>query len=417
MEHPNEKAPDLVPYVALHLETSAPLKEALAELSPTPILTRKVAREYRSKRAKRWAWRVTGLWYWIHAAAYVFSFREALNRSEGWLISNLGRIASHIGFSPSNAGISAKVMRWIWLLVICNFSLTQLIGFFTLYLPCFPVMALLWLFLRKAIGTQLHARVDNGLSLNREQQIPLTVASASFLVAWFLLYGDSLNHVVKYLGAVLCGVLFLTRIVAAFRYARPADDIKSVILDRTINIANQQLAEQIQKINNGGYTKRIEVAFPFFVQKAIYKFLRRIAVATRGSRGRSRIAILVLAQYASNLVVLGALAVLFWGLTFKAASLQPSSLQDALLASASRVIPGLSVSSSLTIPISFSIASALSGWFLFVIYAGPAASVFPAIQQTYINAAIKYHKLIRPFSALLRIHIKILQHLHDKLPS
>jgi hypothetical protein len=117
-----------------------------------------------------------------------------------------------------------------------------------------------------------------------------------------------------------------------------------------------------------------------------------------------------------NLAALGGISILFWAFAIKDA-LSPSylPLSKALLASASRVIPGFPDPSNLYVPATIQVLDSLTAWTVFVLYAGPVASLFPAFQERAIaNTAANYarirsaRKAIYRFAELLRLVQRLL---------
>jgi hypothetical protein len=112
-----------------------------------------------------------------------------------------------------------------------------------------------------------------------------------------------------------------------------------------------------------------------------------------GRAARNRAALLALLQYVFNFCVLGWLAVLFWGLMIHYSTL--SDLRSAILASASRVIPGVPEPNLVTIPDWVKTAASVTAWAIFVIYAGPVASLFPIIQERFVKRSSQRYAQVR----------------------
>lgn len=368
------------------------------------------------KKIKRGAWRITAGWYWLELIAHFTSGQTQLNRLQAYALVKVLAGLSSVGFSPASPAIFPIVAKWVWLLLICGFSFLQLFSFFAFYLPAFPITVVTRIFFHKNLGDTSKAQ-DRGLSLAKSSRTPLGSASAIFLTAWLILYVNSTNFYAMCIGVILCGGLFLSRLLVAFKFTRPSEEIKKTWIDTLTISSLQQMSEEAKKVASKEFKKKMDVTAVLFLQRLYYRILRRIVLATRGSTGRARISMLVMSQYVNNLLILGALNVLFWALIFKASSSSHASIQDAILSSAAHVIPGVTAHVDLPIRTGLEVVASLSGWFLFVIYAGPAASIFPNTQQAYVNAAAQYHKRLRPITAVLRAHLKLLETVRRDLPS
>jgi hypothetical protein len=115
----------------------------------------------------------------------------------------------------------------------------------------------------------------------------------------------------------------------------------------------------------------------------------------------------VLLRYLLNLFTLAFATILFWALVIRL-NAHPFfiGLGQALLASSARVLPGIEIQQGLTLPRWVEAGSSASAWVLFVLYAGPAASIFPLMQQAYVNAMSETHVKLRRAAVALLIHIR-----------
>jgi hypothetical protein len=337
-------------------------------------------------------------------AFHIFWGRDIISRPETAAFAGISKVLSEIGFNPSNPSVFPAVLKVGWVITITNFSLIELVSMFFLYIPTFPILMLLFYFFRKEFDTSKYvASVKPGLAPSRQPKGLSKIAVAA-LVGWFVLYGDSYNILPLCLGVILAGFLFITRSFSAFIYARPIDERKSKFIDGFAEVVTRQATNELQKLTDKTFKKKSEIKISVKFLKGYQWCARNLAWFMRGQRGRSRAALWVLMQYMATLLVLGATAVLFWGLMIRLYTL-PSHIDmiDALMASASHILPGLNAPTSLPVPTWIQVASSVSAWILFVIYAGPAASVFPTLQQTYMRAIDGYYlKLRSAYLALLR---------------
>ena len=115
-----------------------------------------------------------------------------------------------------------------------------------------------------------------------------------------------------------------------------------------------------------------------------------------GKAARRRTALVVLLRFMLNLAALGAISILFWAIAIRFV-LAPAhvSLSEALLASASRVIPGIPDPSTLKVPTTIQALASLTAWLVFVLYAGPVASLFPTFQEQAIANSVAHYSRLR----------------------
>jgi hypothetical protein len=97
-----------------------------------------------------------------------------------------------------------------------------------------------------------------------------------------------------------------------------------------------------------------------------------------------------------NLCALGSLAILFWALVIRYSLLPDiTGMVPALLASSARVIPGIPESNSLRFPDWIKVATSITAWMIFVLYAGPVASLFPVLQDRFVKQTSNLYGRLR----------------------
>jgi hypothetical protein len=385
--------------------------DRLEEKQVTPAKNPKKRRAI--KTIKQWSWRLTAVWCWIHLVGYIFFRRDVFAPSETTFVDGLAAALSSIGFSPGNPALLPSVLKAGWIVVITGFSLVELMALFLFYIPLFPFgMPFLYVFRHALKADEKKKATESGLAISRRRKWSLSTTSFAALTAWFLLYGDSYSKFPLLLGVVLAGLLFIARSFSAFAYASPAINPKSAFIDGLSSLSITQATKDLQQVADKSLKKKLDVQVSLKFQKAYYFILMRIALFMRGSRGQSRGALIVLVQYTVTLLLLGTVTVLFWALVIRLFALpEHFSLPFALIASASHVLPGLSPPRELHIPLWIEAASSVSAWILLVIYAGPAASVFPALQQAYVTAISTYYRKLRSILMIARRHIRFMESL------
>jgi hypothetical protein len=185
---------------------------------------------------------------------------------------------------------------------------------------------------------------------------------------------------------------------AALWFTGPIEVVKNVWAEAFVQISDKAL-----KLDNNSAFQRMYLRF-------IYRILIRAAWVTRGSKGRNRAAIMVLLRYLFNLFTLGFATVLFWALVIRL-NTKPTfmGLGQAILTSSARVLPGIEALPPSQLPQWVETGSSASAWILFVLYAGPAASIFPLIQQAYVNAMSEAHVKFRHAAIALLLHIRAIE--------
>lgn len=392
----------------------APRSNEQGKLSTERKQRRPLQGQTRSKQIrngiKQVAWRLTGIWCWLHFIVRFIWGRDVFCGFEGALVHELIKGLTTIGFSPGNQTILPSILKIGWLIAISGFSLLELVIVLPLYVITFPIDMLFLLIFHDTLKSQLNQnKTKPGLSPPRSKNAPLTTMGVTAFVGWFLLYGDSDSRLALLIGVLFAGGLFIIRIYAAFAYARPVEGLKSAFIEGCIRFSLQSAQEPLRKLNAGEFKNKIEIQISIKVDQIFYWIILRLTLMARGKRGKGRAALLVLLQYTSNLLLLGAVTILFWALVVRMVVLPESlPLTEALIVSASHVLPGLSPPPEVHISLWVEAFSSISAWILFVIYAGPAASVFPTLQQAYIDMIGGYYKMLRATAVVLKRHIKLL---------
>jgi hypothetical protein len=132
------------------------------------------------------------------------------------------------------------------------------------------------------------------------------------------------------------------------------------------------------------------------VQRWFLRVLRRLSLIFQGNAAERRVAVFVLLAYSGNLLALAALVIAFWAFCVKFAALPAQvTVTDALLASASRVVPGIPAPDGLIVSRSIQIGASLSAWLIFFLYVGPVASMFPVLLDRYALAVKELREQMR----------------------
>ena len=181
-------------------------------------------RVFRLKTAKTFAWRLTASYMWASFLVYFFGGEGLLNESTAYFRDCLIRGLNFIGFGPANPSHFTAVLAIGWLLLICGFSLTQVVGF-VFYFLIFPVLATVLLLWSSAIATaqassQTPSKADNEPALLSRA----VVITGSILLGWFLLFGGSGNRAPLWFGVVVAGLVTSVLASRSLRRSLPFDD-------------------------------------------------------------------------------------------------------------------------------------------------------------------------------------------------
>jgi hypothetical protein len=366
---------------------------------------RKEARTKLVVAIRMFTWKVTALWCWLHilvaivARRDIFSFWEA--RASGFVYRTLVTI----GFASSNQRLLPIVSKLFWILCITQFSWAQLIGL-SLYVLCAPVWFPLYLVFRKRLKNN---QANQTIPPSKIELINTDFSVTAFLVAslagWFALYGSSTSRFPLIVALVLTGSLFATRVYAAFTYTTGLDPDKGGLLATITMLPFALLLSFLRIIVTSGAptvsNSRLEAQIR--TQQFVLRLLRRVSAYLHGRDGRKRAALLVLFKYMTNLAILGFLTIAFWALAIKLYKVPALvSMSDALLASASHVIPGVPDADGIKVNAGIQAGISLTAWAIFVLYAGPVASVFPMLQERYMKHIADYYQTLRAIRVMLR---------------
>jgi hypothetical protein len=358
---------------------------------------------------KPYAWRFTGVYFWITALGAIFGFYDGVVNLERSLLDGLVVALRSIGFKPVNANYLDGVIRVLWVLIITAARPRDLLGL-SLYVLTFPVwvfgLYLLKLFLR------FYSQYKPMEPLTRPESYtvqdrpfrPLALCTA-LLGAWFILYGGAAEWQQIVPGIILSGIILLLLALRLFSRVRP-----------TVGDGVGRLGWLVRSLERGTtrFMNESETEEEHYHQGtvigelAVLRFHRRlafhVAMLLRGPRAQERITMLVFAEYIISLIMVAASAVLFWALVISVAGPDPVPLFDSVRRSAAYFFPGIEPSSvGVRLPYWAIIGPAATGWILFVLYIGPAGSVLPERQRA---ASVEVTNAYRVF----RHHIVVLGH-------
>jgi hypothetical protein len=346
---------------------------------------------------KRYAWRLTALACWVYGAIYVCGGGRFLKRLDAALLSAILEILSNLGFAPGRLAFFPAVIGSLWLLFISAFSWSQMAGL-TLYVFFGPLTA----FLLLRYGKVLEAAREQGrrTASSVRDLTPArpvwTYALIVCLTAWFLLYGDSPLRIPLIAAIFLAGLLFSVRVYRTFVYTALEDPTGMKWIERYSVVVTRQIKRLGDEIKEKKAIDVKSLAISRGWWRRYQRILRFLSRWLYGDAARNRAALIVMFRYMFNLCVVGSLAILFWALMIRYSSGSPmAKVGDSVLASASRLIPGVPEPVSLNYPNWVKAGASVTAWLVFVLYAGPVASLFPSLQERYIRETAKLYTRLR----------------------
>jgi hypothetical protein len=143
--------------------------------------------------------------------------------------------------------------------------------------------------------------------------------------------------------------------------------------------------------------------------------LRRLNAYMRGKGAERRAALLVLLRYSFGLMLIAALAVLFWSFVIRLSSSSTITTADALLASAARMVPGVAGPEAIKVTNFVQTGASLTAWFVFVLYAGPMASMFPILLERYMKKISEANDKLRAGRRLIYTFADAFRRLENRM--
>lgn len=354
--------------------------------------------------AKQIAWRVTAAWIWLYVLAAMFGQRAHINIWEQNAALLLARILTQAGFAPSHPALLPRFVKLLWLLTMCSFSWVQMAGFFLFYLPSSPLLLVFRKRRKQYKGERAKALEKARREGKETPHLNISFALFVLLLAWFLLYGETTQRYPLVIAMVITGLLFISRVSRALVYAAPADFSQKSRSEAFFSGSRDFVRKTFENLKEGKITSVRQLNWSIWLATRFLRTARFASAWLYGRAARRRAALLVLIRFMANLAILGAISIMFWAFVIKYAAIPTSGgLKEALFASASRTIPGIPDASSLRVGANIQTFASVTAWLIFVLYAGPVASLFPAFQDRIIaQTAHRYSSLRSARKALYR---------------
>jgi hypothetical protein len=346
---------------------------------------------------KRYAWRLTALSCWLHVTIYMFGGGKFLKRLNAALFSLTLEVLSNLGFAPGHLSFLPFVMKLLWLLFITAFSWSQMAGL-ALYVIFWPLTIFSLVRYKEALQS---AREQGRRKANSVRDLtparPVwTYALIVCLVAWFLLYGNSPLRIPLITAIFLAGLLFSVRVYRTFVYTALEDPTGMKWIERYSAVVTRQIKRLGDEIKEKKAIDVKSLAISRWWWRRYQRILRFLSRWLYGDAARNRAALVAMFRYMFNLGAVGSLAILFWALMIRYSSGSPmAKVGDSVLASASRLVPGVPEPVSINYPDWVKAGASVTAWLVFVLYAGPVASLFPSLQERYIKETAKLYTRLR----------------------
>jgi len=377
-----------------------------AKLGPSNLVTQGQKSEVKKRRVlagdlKAYCWRLTASYLWLRVLLNIFGLQTILDSLEAKLSMLFVGFLSSVGvdFAPLTSLSFLTIFKLGWLLIITGVRPLQLFGFLA-YVVVFPISAIFYAiawFTKWEEEIKKDARIAREVKQEQRRRRRI-VLSALFLFTWLLLYGGARTFRQILPGLIFSGAFFLFLTLRLFQQARPDSDARYFrpmlsLADSLISAAHGQMKTLSEKAKANTLTQS-DLNVPRALAKWIRKTLMRLMPALHGKLGRERVAIFVLLEYMTSLLVVAASAVLFWAIAFKLA-VHDLTLFESISLSLSLFLPGIPTPLEAPIPFWMSVGTAATSWILFVLYIGPASSLLPRWQDATVRGLESTYSLFR----------------------
>jgi tetratricopeptide (TPR) repeat protein len=305
-------------------------------------------------------------------------------------------------------------IKVLWLLAICSFSWIQVLGFLLLYVPLSPLL----LVFRKGRQQYKENRAKNLARARQEgaetPHLNKGLALLFLLLMWFALYGGTAQRYPLIIAMAITGLLFIERVSRALLYATAAEFPRKKRSEAFTHSVQNFMRKTVENFKEGKITELKHLNGAIRTASWILRLARFASTWMYGKAAKRRAALFVLIRFMGNLAILGGLSILFWAFVIKYFAAPPATgMEAALFASASRVIPGVPDSNSLHVSPGIQALASVTAWLIFVLYAGPVASLFPAFQERVIAQTAQSYDRLRSARKTLYRFIEPLRALRE----
>lgn len=331
---------------------------------------------------KTWAWRITALWCWTHLLDCLVFRNTWIGKIESRAFIVTFGWVSGIGFHPSSEHAFEFVLKALWLAAISTFSI-GLAAILAIYVALWPLLVPFIIKYRRTIAEGREKALHNIISQPILRPVPVLI---SCIFAWFILFEGTTAPGPLLIAVLLSGALLIVAITRSFIYATSVEARPETRVHLLFRALSGYVIEVLKGINVEGPPLKQQLRHSKPIAQFFLWCARKASVLTYGRAGRRRANMFVLAEYLLTLSALGILTVLFWAFVIRY-SLAPAyvPMRSAVLAAAAHVIPGVEGATRLHVNANLQIFASATAWLLLVLFAGPAASNYPALQDKFIR--------------------------------
>lgn len=351
----------------------------------------------RTRIKRPWLW--TAVISWLAFLVWLFLGRDLAISLLDFATEPFQALFSAVGLTVRSDSLLALVMAWLWIQVICDFSLTLSLwwAFYTVGLPVF----LLGSFIQALKGSRFELEHEaplfdawrrKGLRPAKQRYPRIPVAPVvNILAAILLLFGDA-NHPIAHIGALASGVtLFAASVRSTFGFVLvpTTGATKRIMLGigwATFEFANACFVLAAQARRDGG-TRNSTLLSRLLVRLAERLLVRQYLVARHSSIEAASASLLF--QMTVRLSGLLAGASIIWAGIFGVAGACDLGPLKLLPIAASAFLPV--VDSTACIPTMARLICAASFWILLTGFVSPAAGNF-ASRRDLVAQAIRESK-------------------------
>lgn len=331
---------------------------------------------------KAWAWRITALWCWAHLLDWLVLRNGFLGVLENRGFAAIFNWLSRNGFHPSSEHVFEIVLKALWLATICTFSIA-LFGFFALYVALWPLLVPFIVRYRRTIAESREKGLRKIISQPTLRPVPIL---GSGIIAWFILYDGTHSSGPLLVAVLLSAALLIVVVTKTFMYATSIEARAETRIHQIFRALSQSVIERLKGIKPEGPPLKGQLKFSRGSTRFLLWCARKASILTYGRAGRRRAYLFVLGVYLLTLSLLGILTTLFWAFAIRY-SLAPAyvPMREAILAASTHIIPGIDNLTGLRISPNLQVLASASAWLLLVLFAGPAASNYPALQHKFVR--------------------------------
>jgi hypothetical protein len=361
---------------------------------------------------------LTAVYVWARWLLFFATGKDVFAGVETALANKVTTFLTSTGFAPANADYLRPVLKWGWFLLVVGFAPHQLVGM-AIYILVFPITLIVFLLFREHVkNATTTSQPDARPGLARKpREMPMVSLASFLLIGWFFLYGGSVSQRPTIVGLLISAVLFLVPGYGAFQRVTPVDQTDVAIFSDLASKGTNLVVSAFTRLKDSPPKSKADAAVALRMYVWIDKIYRIPTRFLRGKRGRARVAVVVLTEYVTYLLVLGVTAILFWAFVIRiAVGAANMSLLAAFKVSSSHFLPGVHADFHGVLPWWAELFPAATAWVLFVLYVGPAASALPRNQEELVRRIGPVYREFRQITLSWAKYRHVIRRLTNRLP-